>query len=133
MNTAGRSPEDIQREISAAQANLARTISRLGGKLAPSDLLEEVTASLRGGGGHRLADAIRDNPMPAALIARGVAWLAISVASTKPQPDRFVADAQGWPRRAVLSAQSLIGDEVRNLENQMLFSGAEIMIDLPTP
>jgi sporulation protein YlmC with PRC-barrel domain len=132
MNTAGRSPEDIQREISAAQENLARTISSLERKLAPSDILEEVTASLRAGGGHRLADAIRDNPIPAALIAFGVAWLAISVASTKPQPDRFVADARGWRRRAVLSAQSLIGDEVRNLENQMLGRIEDIMIDVPT-
>jgi sporulation protein YlmC with PRC-barrel domain len=132
MTAAGRSPEDIQREIGETQANLARTIASLERKLVPSDILEEVTASLRASGSNRLADAIRDNPIPSALIALGVAWLAISVASTTPQPDRFVADAKGWRRRAVLSAQSLIGDEVRNLENQMLGRIEDIMIDVPT-
>src|SRR3954471_17571976 len=132
MTMGERSPEDIQREIGETQANLARTIASLERKLVPSDILEEVTASLRASGSNRLADAIRDNPIPAALIALGVAWLAISVASTTPQPDRFVADAQGWRRRAVLSAQSLIGDEVRNLENQMLGRIEDIMIDVPT-
>ena len=39
---------------------------------------------------------------------------------------------KGWRRRAVLSAQSLIGDEVRNLENQMLGRIEDIMIDVPT-
>jgi sporulation protein YlmC with PRC-barrel domain len=132
MTGPNRSPEDIQREIGETQANLARTISSLESRLAPSDILEEVTGSLRAAGGHRLADAIRDNPIPAALIALGVAWLAVSVASSNPQPDRFVADAKGWRRRAVLSAQSLIGDEVRNLENQMLGRIEDIMIDVPT-
>jgi len=132
MTGSSRSPEEIQREIGETQASLARTISSLERKLAPSDILEEVTGSLRAAGGHRLADAIRDNPIPAALIALGVAWLAVSVASSKPQPDRFVADAKGWQRRAVLSAQSLIGDEVRNLENQMLGRIEDIMIDVPT-
>ncbi len=132
MTGPSRSPEDIQREIGETQANLARTISSLESRLAPSDILEEVTGSLRAAGGHRLADAIRDNPIPAALIALGVAWLAVSVASSNPQPDRFVADGKGWRRRAVLSAQSLIGDEVRNLENQMLGRIEDIMIDVPT-
>jgi sporulation protein YlmC with PRC-barrel domain len=132
MTMGERSPEDIQREIGETQANLARTIASLERKLVPSDILEEVTASLRASGSNRLADAIRDNPIPAALIALGVAWLAISVASSTPQPDRFVADGRGWRRRAVLSAQSLIGDEVRNLENQMLGRIEDIMIDIPT-
>lgn len=132
MTGNSRSPEDIQREIAETQSNLSRTIASLEQRLSPSDLIDEVTGSLRDAGGHRLADAIRDNPIPAALIALGAAWLAVSVASTKPQPDRFVADAQGWRRRAVLSAQSLIGDEVRNLENQMLGRIEDIMIDVPT-
>ena len=59
MTAAGRSPEEIQREIGETQANLARTISMLERKLTPSDLLEEVTASLRASGSNRLADAIR--------------------------------------------------------------------------
>ena len=48
MTTAGRSPEDIQtRDRREAQASLARTIASLERKLVPSDILEEVTTSLR--------------------------------------------------------------------------------------
>ncbi|EWY36213.1 hypothetical protein N825_29255 [Skermanella stibiiresistens SB22] len=132
MTGYGRSASEIQREIGETQANLARTLSQLESKVAPRELLDEITGALRSRGGHRLADAIRDNPIPAALIALGVAWLAVSVASTTPQPDRFVADAKGWRRRGVLSAQSLIGDDVRNLENQPLGRIEDIMIDVPT-
>ncbi|UEM23771.1 PRC-barrel domain-containing protein [Skermanella mucosa] len=132
MTGYGRSPDEIQREIGETQANLARAISQLERKFKPSEWLEDVTGTLRSRGGHRLADAIRDNPVPAGLIALGIAWLAVSVASTTPQPDRFAADGKGWRRRAVLSAQSLIGDEVRNLENQGLGRIEDIMIDVPT-
>jgi len=43
MTGSSRSPEEIQREIGETQASLARTISLLERKLAPSDILEEVT------------------------------------------------------------------------------------------
>src|SRR4051794_18544230 len=127
-----RSPERIEREIAETQANLSRTLSSLESRLAPSNWLDDITDVLRAGGGHRIADTIRDNPIPAALVAIGIAWLGIAMVSSNPQPDRFVPDARGWRRRAVLSAQSLIGDEVRNLENQMLGRIEDIMIDVPT-
>jgi sporulation protein YlmC with PRC-barrel domain len=126
-----RFADQIQREIHATQESLSRTIAEIERRFSPHRIADDVMGFLHSDGGSRITEAIRRNPLPAALIAIGAVWLAVSVLRA-PGEAPAQRDVAAGRRRAVLSAGSLIGDEVRNLENERLGKLEEIMIDVPT-
>lgn len=104
MNEAADS-DDIRRDIDRTRTEMDRTIDELGERLQPRNLFDEVIASVRGSlfstsgascrtssaagtqqwseqvsdtasrMGRSLIEAVRENPMPAALMGAGLAWL----------------------------------------------------------
>lgn len=66
----------IEQDISQKRHRLNDTIEALGNKLSPGQLVDEAMGLLQGQAGHLTANLgrqLRDNPLPAVLIAVGVA------------------------------------------------------------
>ncbi len=77
-----RSAAEIEREVEGTRARLTGTIEELRDRVSPGQVFEQGVDWLRGSGGNEflgnLGRALRDNPMPVALIGAGIAWLALS-------------------------------------------------------
>ena len=97
--------DDIRRDIDRTRSEMDRTIDELGERLRPRNLFDELVASVRGSlfassgpacstasgvssrqmseqvsdvtskMGRSLIEAVRENPVPAALMGAGLAWL----------------------------------------------------------
>lgn len=97
--------DDIRRDIDRTRTEMDRTIDELGERLRPQSLFDELVASVRGSlfassgaacgttsgvssrqmseqvsdvtsrMGRSLIEAVRENPVPAALMGAGLAWL----------------------------------------------------------
>jgi hypothetical protein len=80
----GRTPEEIMGEIGQTRSEIAETLAALEVKLSPSGIMNELSSSLTpvrqasGDFARSLGVAIRDNPLPTALIGLGVCWLAVA-------------------------------------------------------
>lgn len=84
MNTTtedNRRPEEIERDIERTRAEVSSTIDAIQEKLTPGEMMDQALQYIRGSGGgdfgRALGRAVRDNPMPVALIGVGLAWLAM--------------------------------------------------------
>jgi ElaB/YqjD/DUF883 family membrane-anchored ribosome-binding protein len=82
MKSDGRSPEAIEQNIVHTRARLESTIDAIGSKLSPVQLISEVLAFTRAGGGELagsvaggLATAARSNPLAVTLLTLGAGWL----------------------------------------------------------
>ena len=92
----GTSAEQIRRDIERTRAEMDKTVDVLQERLRPRHLLDDALDALRGWSasnrspnaatannavdalgqvGGRVVESLRENPMPAALIGAGVAWL----------------------------------------------------------
>lgn len=75
-----RSPEQIEREIEATRREMSQTIDAIQQRLSPDYLMDQAMGYLRTGPGtfaNNIGKAVRDNPIPVALVGIGVAWLAM--------------------------------------------------------
>ncbi|MEM7640902.1 MAG: DUF3618 domain-containing protein [Pseudomonadota bacterium] len=73
-----RTPADIEREIEAERAGLARSLDQLQAQFSPDAVMAAATGYLRDNGGDLAATIgrqIKANPMAAALTGIGLAWL----------------------------------------------------------
>jgi len=73
-----QSPKEIEREIEAERAELARTLEDLQDTVSPEALVDKAETRLREDGGAVLkmvADRVAANPLAAAVTAAGLAWL----------------------------------------------------------
>ncbi|EWY38507.1 hypothetical protein N825_13085 [Skermanella stibiiresistens SB22] len=82
-NTDHRTPEQIEREIEQTRQNTAATLAAIEDRLSPGRLMDEVWSYLRTSGQGQtfvsnLSNTVRDNPIPVALLALSVAWLAVA-------------------------------------------------------
>src|SRR5215467_14178898 len=76
MNT--MSSAQLERETEECRAKVERTMGELKAKLTPGQLVDELLAHTKDGGGRfasNLGDQITANPMPVTLIGAGLAWL----------------------------------------------------------
>jgi hypothetical protein len=95
-----RSSAEIERDVERTRASVAGTLDELRNRLNPSQLVDQAVDQardyLRGSGGtdfvRNLGGALRDNPLPVALIGTGIAWLLLSggrgASSSSAAPDR---------------------------------------------
>lgn len=87
-NFSHKDAAEIQREIKVTRADLDETVNALQERLAPqqylSHALEMARDTLREAS-PKIAQAVRENPLPAALIALGVGWLYLR-ATAPPKP-----------------------------------------------
>jgi ElaB/YqjD/DUF883 family membrane-anchored ribosome-binding protein len=68
----------IEADLNASRHRLNDTLSQLGSKLSPGQMLDEVLGLAQGQAGQftaKLGRQVRDNPMPTLLIAAGVGML----------------------------------------------------------
>ena len=79
-----RTAEEIERDLAATRANLDANLSNLQERLSPGQFFDEAVQYFNRTGardqvtafGQNMAGAVRDNPIPVALVGVGLAWLA---------------------------------------------------------
>lgn len=75
-------PREAEREVEQARAGLEHTLNELKQKLSIDGLLDQASAHLTSGNTAQfvsnLGKQLRDNPLPAALIGIGMAWMMTS-------------------------------------------------------
>jgi hypothetical protein len=77
----GGDPRDIERDIERTRANMSSTLDALERKLSPGQLLDEAMSYMETGPGAFFGNfgaAVRDNPIPVAMIGAGLAWMMFS-------------------------------------------------------
>lgn len=81
-NYSDRSPEEIESDIERTRAEVSSTLDAIQQKLTPGQLIDQAVSyartSLPADFGANLGNAVRDNPLPVALVGIGLAWLMAS-------------------------------------------------------
>lgn len=92
-------PEAIRRGIEQTRAEMDSTLDALSDRISPRHLLDELFEFWHGGDstrgarrgfretGIRLAESVRDHPVPAALIGAGLVWMLFEDRSPRPRRD----------------------------------------------
>lgn len=97
-----RSPEQIMTEIDHTRSHIGETLAALERRLSPSELMSDVADVLNpvkrasGDFGRNLGVAVRENPLPTALIGLGIGWLAVA-GSRERRPSTYTAAATTTP------------------------------------
>jgi len=84
-----RTTSEIERDIARTRAEMSETIDAIQQRLSPGQMFEQLLHYFSSGSGRSFADGagafarnmgrtIRDNPVPVALVATGLAWLMVS-------------------------------------------------------
>jgi hypothetical protein len=102
MNRRADDPDAIEREIEDTRHRIDTTLSELGERLSPGQLLDQALVHLRGASAPRrfasnLGRSVQDHPLPVVLVGIGLAWLAFGERSHEggAQPQRFEGDVEG--------------------------------------
>jgi ElaB/YqjD/DUF883 family membrane-anchored ribosome-binding protein len=80
-NDTEKDPATLEREIDQTRAQMDQTISALGRKFSPGQLLDEALGMVREHGGEfaaNLNNTVKRNPVPVILSTVGIAWMMIS-------------------------------------------------------
>lgn len=85
---------ELEQEAELQRARMADTADSLRAKMTPGQMVDEVSNYFRGTDGglafKNLTAQVRDNPIPAALVGLGVAWLfASSMAGPRAQGGQY--------------------------------------------
>src|SRR6187551_2337753 len=91
-----KSSAELQREIELQRTRVESTIDQIQEKLSPGQLVDELLAYTKGGGGEFVASLQRNvtaNPLPVALLGVSLAWL-----MAKPAGAATAADQPGTIR-----------------------------------
>jgi ElaB/YqjD/DUF883 family membrane-anchored ribosome-binding protein len=74
-----RRPEEIESDIARTRAEMGSTLDAIQNKLTPGQMMDQAIQyarhSLPADFGSNLANTVRNNPMPVALIGVGIAWM----------------------------------------------------------
>lgn len=90
-NDTEKDPATLEREIDQTRAQMDQTISALGRKFSPGQLLDEALGMVREHGGEfaaNLNNTVKQNPVPVILSTVGIAWMMLS----NNRSNRSVAD-----------------------------------------
>jgi hypothetical protein len=81
MDPRNRSPEEWEREIDRTRAGIDLTLSELRLRLSRGAFMDRIVDSTRAEGAALAAGVgrtLRDNPVPAVVLAAGLAWLLVA-------------------------------------------------------
>jgi hypothetical protein len=84
MTYDSKSAADLEREVAEQRNRVEARIGEIKDRLSPGQLLDEALSYTKHGGAHfasNLSSQISANPLPAALVGVGLAWLISSTAS----------------------------------------------------
>jgi hypothetical protein len=76
-----RSPDEIERDLSATRHHLESTLDALQDRMSPGSMFEDALDYVRRDGGafgRNLVETVRDNPLPATLLTIGLGWLMVA-------------------------------------------------------
>jgi ElaB/YqjD/DUF883 family membrane-anchored ribosome-binding protein len=79
-DASGKSPQDIERDITGTRAELGEILDALEQRLAPRHLLDQGFDMLRetmSGNSGKIGETLRNHPVPLALIGVGVGWMLV--------------------------------------------------------
>jgi len=96
-DTDAKSSAEIQREIELQRTRVEDTIDQIQQKLSPGQLVDELLAYTKGGGGEFISSLQRNvtaNPLPVALLGVSLAWLIAKPAGTGQASPNRVSDRQ---------------------------------------
>jgi hypothetical protein len=102
-----KSPEEIERDLHQTRAEIEETIEAIERRFSPGEMIDQAIHTL--GGGPReyavnLGQAIKTNPVPATLVAIGLAWLMASSGrqtQVYPMETAFPAETAGREKGAM--------------------------------
>lgn len=82
-----KSAAEVEREVQHSRAEVERTLDQIQDRLSPGQMVDQAMNYFRDSGGSEVArnlgESVKQNPMPLALVAVGVAWMMMS----SRQPD----------------------------------------------
>jgi hypothetical protein len=84
MTYDNKSAAELEREVAEQRSRVESRIGEIKDRLSPGQLLDEALSYTKHGGAHfasNLGSQISANPLPAALVGVGLAWLISSTAS----------------------------------------------------
>lgn len=85
-----RQSEQLEREAAIARGRLADALEEFRARMTPGGLLDALVDFARGGDAAayvgKLGREVRDNPLPTALVAAGIAWLIATPWLRRPNP-----------------------------------------------
>ncbi|MBF8780496.1 DUF3618 domain-containing protein [Pseudomonas fulva] len=76
-----KNPDDLEQEINAKREHISDLVDAIEQRLTPGQLFDQVMSYTKGNGGefvHNLGLTLKNNPVPTALTAVGLAWLAVN-------------------------------------------------------
>lgn len=76
--------EDIEDEIARTRGEMTDTLTAIERKLSPQQIMDQAVDTMREflSDRSRVANMVRDNPIPLALIGLGLGWLAVSATTS---------------------------------------------------
>lgn len=76
--------EDIEDEIARTRGEMTDTLTAIERKLSPQQIMDQAVDTMREflSDRSRVAQMVRDNPIPLALIGLGLGWMAVSAATS---------------------------------------------------
>jgi ElaB/YqjD/DUF883 family membrane-anchored ribosome-binding protein len=124
-----RSPAEIEGELEHTRAQIDRTIDAIQSRMAPGQIFQEFYDLARGGSTdyvRNLGLAARNNPVPVALVAVGLTWLATSGGRTPsylrgshvPRGEHAHGGGESWSGaagRAVANATDKVGEQAGSI------------------
>jgi len=132
MDDTTQSTSSIERDVERTRSDLDDTINELKDRFSPEAIVDYGANYLGGPDGKRLLDAIRQNPLAAALAAAGIGWLLYTANSSRPPRARTTRGSGSQGDRdqrgnAAVSRPGVLGDgtQEQNL-NQTGDPGARI-------
>lgn len=96
MANDARSSADLEREVNEQRHRVEARVNEIRDRLSPGQLLDEALTYTKHGGSHFAANLGRQvsaNPLPAALVGVGLAWLIASNANGQTQE---IASTAAW-------------------------------------
>jgi hypothetical protein len=116
----GQGPAGIERDLARTRSRLDATIDALERRLSPGTMVDQAIASVKetGGGelGRNLMLAVRDHPIPVALIGIGIAWLMLAGRRGEDERRRTYGRGSDQPHRAAERSGSYSADYVTRRE-----------------
>lgn len=76
--------EDIEDEIARTRGEMTETLTAIERKLSPQQIMDQAVDTMREflSDRTRVAQMVRDNPIPLALVGLGLGWMAVSAATS---------------------------------------------------
>lgn len=98
--------DDIQHDIERTRGEMASTLEAIERKLSPRQLMDQAVDTMRDFASDttRIGQAVRENPIPLALIGLGIGWLAVGGMRGRSLED--VLDQAAEAGESALSAAS---------------------------